>query len=481
MDLYANEVQTFRRVTLPLVAPGIAGAALLAFSLSFDDYIITNFTSGAVNTFPKFVYVSAQRGIPAQALRHRDVHVRARLRSRRGQRARALGAPGERCGRAGSPSSSTASTRAAIPGFWQEALGYRLAADLGAFLVLVPASADRERAGGDPPAGPGGAEPARTGCTSTCTRPDAAGARRAAGGAGRTPAGRARHRAAGAARRLVAAHGRPAGQRVLRRRRPASDRRQPRAEDRTDARPRRRRRAASAPPSSAPSRAATSSRRCVIADPTRRGPGGRRGGRRPAVRRRRRRRLGRRRRRRPRPAHRATHVLNAVDPRFVMPVFERRLRRRRRLPRHGDEPVPAAPGAALRAARRQARRRAVRRRPERWEDAGRLALVGIGVEPGLSDVFARYAADHLFTEIDELGARDGANLVVDGYDFAPVLLHLDDDRGVPQPARDLGGGPRAGTPPRRSASPRSSTSRAGSGRSSACTWSTRRSCSCPAG
>ena len=67
MDLYANEVQTFRRVTLPLVAPGIAGAALLAFSLSFDDYIITNFTSGDVNTFPKFVYVSAQRGIPAQA------------------------------------------------------------------------------------------------------------------------------------------------------------------------------------------------------------------------------------------------------------------------------------------------------------------------------------------------------------------------------------------------------------------------------
>jgi saccharopine dehydrogenase-like NADP-dependent oxidoreductase len=47
-----------------------------------------------------------------------------------------------------------------------------------------------------------------------------------------------------------------------------------------------------------------------------------------------------------------------------------------------------------------------------WETAGRLALVGIGVEPGLSDVFARYAADHLFSEIDELGVRDGANLVV---------------------------------------------------------------------
>ena len=58
MDLYANEFQTFRRVTLPLVAPGIAAAALLAFSLSFDDFIITNFNSGTLTTFPKFVYVS---------------------------------------------------------------------------------------------------------------------------------------------------------------------------------------------------------------------------------------------------------------------------------------------------------------------------------------------------------------------------------------------------------------------------------------
>ena len=67
MDLYANEWQTFRRVTLPLVAPGIAAAALLAFSLSFDDYIITNFTIGTEITFPKFVYTSAIRGVPAQA------------------------------------------------------------------------------------------------------------------------------------------------------------------------------------------------------------------------------------------------------------------------------------------------------------------------------------------------------------------------------------------------------------------------------
>ena len=67
MDLYADEWQTFRRVTLPLVAPGIVAAALLAFALSFDDFIITNFNSGNVTTFPKFVYVSATRGIPAQA------------------------------------------------------------------------------------------------------------------------------------------------------------------------------------------------------------------------------------------------------------------------------------------------------------------------------------------------------------------------------------------------------------------------------
>ncbi len=67
MDLYADEFATFRRVTLPLVAPGIFGAALLAFSLSFDDFIITNFNSGTLTTFPKFIYVASARGIPAQA------------------------------------------------------------------------------------------------------------------------------------------------------------------------------------------------------------------------------------------------------------------------------------------------------------------------------------------------------------------------------------------------------------------------------
>lgn len=66
MDLYANEWQTFRRVTLPLVLPGIVAAALLSFSLSFDDFIITNFNSGTTVTFPMFVWGSAQRGIPPQ-------------------------------------------------------------------------------------------------------------------------------------------------------------------------------------------------------------------------------------------------------------------------------------------------------------------------------------------------------------------------------------------------------------------------------
>lgn len=65
-DLYADEKATFRYVTLPLVAPGIAAAALLSFSLSFDDYIITNFNSGTVVTFPMYVWGAAQRGIPPQ-------------------------------------------------------------------------------------------------------------------------------------------------------------------------------------------------------------------------------------------------------------------------------------------------------------------------------------------------------------------------------------------------------------------------------
>jgi saccharopine dehydrogenase-like NADP-dependent oxidoreductase len=54
-----------------------------------------------------------------------------------------------------------------------------------------------------------------------------------------------------------------------------------------------------------------------------------------------------------------------------------------------------------------------------WEKKGLLALVGMGVEPGMADVFARYAQDHLFDEIEEIGIRDGANITIDGYEFAP--------------------------------------------------------------
>ncbi|MEP6665802.1 MAG: ABC transporter permease [Nocardioidaceae bacterium] len=66
MDLYANEWQTFRLVTLPLALPGIIAGAMLAFSLSFDDFIVTNFTAGQSVTFPLFVYGSKLKGFPPQ-------------------------------------------------------------------------------------------------------------------------------------------------------------------------------------------------------------------------------------------------------------------------------------------------------------------------------------------------------------------------------------------------------------------------------
>ncbi|MDX6327891.1 MAG: spermidine/putrescine transport system permease protein [Streptomycetaceae bacterium] len=65
-DLYATPAQTFIKVTLPLVAPGIAAAALLAFALSVDDYIITAFTAGNLETFPMYIWGSVQRAYPAQ-------------------------------------------------------------------------------------------------------------------------------------------------------------------------------------------------------------------------------------------------------------------------------------------------------------------------------------------------------------------------------------------------------------------------------
>jgi saccharopine dehydrogenase-like NADP-dependent oxidoreductase len=116
--------------------------------------------------------------------------------------------------------------------------------------------------------------------------------------------------------------------------------------------------------------------------------------------------------------HQISHVLNAVDPRFVMPIFEGALAAGADyldMAMALSHPDPDAPyersGVKLGDAQFE--------QADAWAGAGRLALVGIGVEPGLSDVFARYAQDHLFSEIDEVGVRDGANLVVDGYDFAP--------------------------------------------------------------
>lgn len=66
-DLYASAKQVFFRVTFPLLIPGILAAALLSFALSFDDFIITNFNAGSTVTFPRYIYIAAARGIPAQA------------------------------------------------------------------------------------------------------------------------------------------------------------------------------------------------------------------------------------------------------------------------------------------------------------------------------------------------------------------------------------------------------------------------------
>lgn len=66
-DLYGSPALVFWRVTFPLLLPGILAAALLAFSLSFDDFIITYFNAGSVSTFPTFIYIAATRGIPPQA------------------------------------------------------------------------------------------------------------------------------------------------------------------------------------------------------------------------------------------------------------------------------------------------------------------------------------------------------------------------------------------------------------------------------
>ena len=112
-------------------------------------------------------------------------------------------------------------------------------------------------------------------------------------------------------------------------------------------------------------------------------------------------------------AERADVILNAVDPRFNPAVFAAAFDAGCTYLDMAMTLSDAATGVRLGDAQFA--------EAERWEQAGRLALVGIGVEPGLSDVFARYAADELFAEIDLVGIRDGANLVVDGYDFAPTF------------------------------------------------------------
>ena len=118
--------------------------------------------------------------------------------------------------------------------------------------------------------------------------------------------------------------------------------------------------------------------------------------------------------------HSCDVLMNATDPRFVMPLFRAALQAGAHYLdmamslSHPDQDDPYG-------------RTGVKLGDEQfelagqWEDRGRLALVGIGVEPGLSDVFARHAADTMFSEIDQIGVRDGANLKVAGYDFAPTF------------------------------------------------------------
>ena len=150
------------------------------------------------------------------------------------------------------------------------------------------------------------------------------------------------------------------------------------------------------------------------------------------------------RRRSPRcwPRHRCDVLLNATDPRFVMPLFRAALAAGAHYLDMAMSLSAAAPGATRTSSAGVKLGDEQFAQAAEWETAGRLALVGMGVEPGLSDVFARYAADELFDEIEEIGVRDGANLTVDGYDFAPSFSHLDHHRGVPEPAGGLGGGPR---------------------------------------
>ncbi len=119
-------------------------------------------------------------------------------------------------------------------------------------------------------------------------------------------------------------------------------------------------------------------------------------------------------------ATRADAVLNSVDPVFDVPIFDACFASRVTyldMAMTLSEPHPTNPyeECGVKLGDYQFDRAAD------WEERGLLALVGIGVEPGAADVFARYAADELFSEIGEIGVRDGADLVVEGYDFAPTF------------------------------------------------------------
>ncbi len=119
-------------------------------------------------------------------------------------------------------------------------------------------------------------------------------------------------------------------------------------------------------------------------------------------------------------AHHADVIVNACDPRFVMPLFDAALE-------VGCTYLDMAMSLSTPHPERPHELCGVKLGDEQfaaagaWEHAGGLALVGMGVEPGLSDVLARHAADTMFAQIHEVGVRDGADLVVEGYDFAPTF------------------------------------------------------------
>ncbi len=113
-------------------------------------------------------------------------------------------------------------------------------------------------------------------------------------------------------------------------------------------------------------------------------------------------------------------IVNACDPRFNPPIFGAAFDARCTyldMAMTLSQPHPKEPFARTGVMLGDEQLAAA----SEWEDRGLLALVGMGVEPGLSDVFARYASDHLFDTIDEIGVRDGSNLTIDGYEFAPTF------------------------------------------------------------